>query len=309
MAPPAAISSLSAGLRWRSADVVVVGAGLAGLDGRLELAEAGASVEVVARGTPRLIGPRAASTLPRRPAPQPGRGHRDAARGPRPSLALVADDLAVAADRLRGWLGTEGCVRRRDLEPEPARPDGDRRRPTGRDPAERPGGGTRRVVARRTARHPRVPRLQGLLARSDRGEPHSARRLGTRRRRGWWTRFRPERVESLAIELPGLAGRHNVTALTIAGLFDDPSPGASRSTRLPRPSSGPGTVPDGSASRRRRPQGPRRGVRELAAAIELTPFEIPLVPPSIPGLRLFDALRSALRARGGRIRSASRSRR
>jgi glycerol-3-phosphate dehydrogenase subunit B len=40
---------------------------------------------------------------------------------------------------------------------------------------------------------------------------------------------------------------------------------------------------------------------ELAAALDLAPFEIPLVPPSVPGLRLYGALRSALRARGGRI--------
>ena len=44
------------------------------------------------------------------------------------------------------------------------------------------------MVARGTARHPRVPWIQGLLARSDRGEPHSARRLGTRRGSGRWTR-------------------------------------------------------------------------------------------------------------------------
>jgi glycerol-3-phosphate dehydrogenase subunit B len=114
--------------------------------------------------------------------------------------------------------------------------------------------------------------------------------------------LRPERVESLAIELPGLAGRHNLTALTIAGLFDDPV--ARRESidaiaaALDRTGNRPGRVglpatighTDHAAA-----------FAQLAAAIELIPFEIPLVPPSVPGLRLFDALRSALRAKGGRI--------
>jgi glycerol-3-phosphate dehydrogenase subunit B len=50
------------------------------------------------------------------------------------------------------------------------------------------------------------------------------------------------------------------------------------------------------------------GLDDHAAALEaarrrlpLTPFEVPLVPPSLPGLRLYRALRSALRRRGGRI--------
>jgi glycerol-3-phosphate dehydrogenase subunit B len=40
---------------------------------------------------------------------------------------------------------------------------------------------------------------------------------------------------------------------------------------------------------------------DATRALPLVPFEVPLVSPSVPGLRLFDALRSALRRRGGRV--------
>jgi glycerol-3-phosphate dehydrogenase subunit B len=50
------------------------------------------------------------------------------------------------------------------------------------------------------------------------------------------------------------------------------------------------------------------GLADHAAAFDdasrilpLAPFEVPLVSPSVPGLRLFGALRAALRRRGGRM--------
>jgi glycerol-3-phosphate dehydrogenase subunit B len=50
------------------------------------------------------------------------------------------------------------------------------------------------------------------------------------------------------------------------------------------------------------------GLADHAAALDdaerilpLAPFEVPLVPASVPGLRLYAALRSALRRRGGRL--------
>jgi glycerol-3-phosphate dehydrogenase subunit B len=41
--------------------------------------------------------------------------------------------------------------------------------------------------------------------------------------------------------------------------------------------------------------------RELEVRLRKTVFEIPTLPPSIPGMRLFDALKSALRRVGGRL--------
>ena len=40
---------------------------------------------------------------------------------------------------------------------------------------------------------------------------------------------------------------------------------------------------------------------ELRARLPLEPFEIPLVPPSIPGIRLWRVLRESIRAAGGRV--------
>ena len=64
---------------------------------------------------------------------------------------------------------------------------------------------------------------------------------------------------------------------------DRARPGARRVAGRPRPA-----PPSG---------GPGRGGRAGSARR----FEVPLVPPGIPGIRLHDVLRTALRARGGRI--------
>ena len=105
------------------------------------------------------------------------------------------------------------------------------------------------------------------------------------------------------MELPDIAGRRNLTALHLARLFDDPSwradAFAAIAAALRR-------------ARRRGPAGspcrPSSGLADHAAAfadasrsLPLVPFEVPLIPPSVPGLRLFEALRAALRRRGGRI--------
>ena len=287
-------------------DVVVIGAGLAGMTAALALAEAGASVEVVARGhaaTHWTSGGLDVAAPPGASSPADGVASLRTVPGHPVRPARRRDRRRDRTPpRLAGDGGRD--VRGRPLEPDPARPDVDRRRPTGGDPAKRAGSRTRRVVARGTARD-----LSGSAASRTSGPIRSRRAsLGPPSGRGGGGTgegpgLRPERVESLAIELPGLAGRHNVTALTIAGLFDDPVARRDvdrRDCRGPRADREPSRTgrPPGDD----RPQRPRRGVRAAwRRRIELTPFEIPLVPPSLPGLRLFQALRSALRAKGGRI--------
>ena len=285
-------------------DVVVIGAGLAGMTAALALAEAGASVEVVARGhaaTHWTSGGLDVAAPPGAASPAEGIARLRTVRGH--PYALLADDVAVATDRLRGWLAAEGVTYVGDLSspirPVPTSIGGVR--PAAILPSAQ-AAALGRVVARRTARHPRVPRLQGLLARSDRGEPHSARRLGRRRGMGGGPGLRPDRVESLAIELPGLAGRHNVTALTIAGLFDDPV--ARRESidaiaaALERTGNRPGRVGLPAVIGHRRP---RRGVRGACGGHRAAAVRDPARSAEHPGLRLFEALRSALRAKGGRI--------
>jgi glycerol-3-phosphate dehydrogenase subunit B len=99
-----------------------------------------------------------------------------------------------------------------------------------------------------------------------------------------------------------VAGRRNLTALTLARLFDDPAWREEALSAMARAVEAVG-------------RGPGRialpaiiGLADHAAAFEdarrqlpLPAFEVALVPPSIPGLRLYGALRAALRRRGGRI--------
>jgi glycerol-3-phosphate dehydrogenase subunit B len=113
----------------------------------------------------------------------------------------------------------------------------------------------------------------------------------------------PARVVAISAELPNVAGRHNLTALHLARAFDDPSWRPTTIDAIARAVEGV------------RPRGPARvalpavlGLREHAAvmaelrnALGVPVFELPLVPPSIPGMRLFDALRRALLAAGVRI--------
>jgi glycerol-3-phosphate dehydrogenase subunit B len=42
-------------------------------------------------------------------------------------------------------------------------------------------------------------------------------------------------------------------------------------------------------------------LHDAARILPLAPFEVPLISPSVPGLRLYAALRAALRRRGGRL--------
>lgn len=116
------------------------------------------------------------------------------------------------------------------------------------------------------------------------------------------TTARPGRVEAVSVELPGLAGRRNLNALVLARLFDDPAwrvdAFAAIASAVERSGSGPGRIALPAVL------GIADHVAVLADAtrlLPLTPFEVPLVPPSVPGMRLFDALRAALRRRGGRV--------
>ena len=285
-----------------SADVVVVGAGLAGLTAAIGLANAGASVEVVARGHAAthwtaggldVAAPAGASSpadgiaLLRRVA-----GHPYANLGKR---------VAPALERFRAAVAEHGLVFEGDLA-SPIRPVPTaigRTRPAAILPSAQAAALAPWAVDERLV-------ICGIAGFKDFWPEHIAASLtravvwgpGRDGRPG----LRPARVESLSVELPGLAGRRNLTALDIARLFDDP-----RHRR-----GAVGAISSALAATGRRPG--RVGLpaiigladhgaafRELADALELVPFEIPLVPPSIPGLRLYTALRAAVRARGGRV--------
>ena len=109
------------------------------------------------------------------------------------------------------------------------------------------------------------------------------------------------RVEALTVEPAGVAGRRNLSGLHLARLFDDAgwrrAGGDDRHRRRAarRPSS-PDRAPGGSRARRS-----RGGARRRPGGPAVPRVRGPARPPSAPGVRLFNALPTALREWGGRI--------
>ena len=249
-----------------SADVVVVGAGLAGLTAAIALADAGARVEVVARGHAAthwtaggldVAAPRGQRDRRPRASPRSLRRRGPPVRVPRPRRSRRRSTGCAAI------LAAEGLTYDGDLD-EPLRPVPTSiggTRPAAILPAAQ-AAALATVVAGRAARHLRLRRVQGLLAGRDRGEPRRARRSGARPATREGRGRRASRRSS--VELPGLAGRRNLTALDLARLFDDPAWRADGVRRDRRPRCG--------RTRRRGPgrvglpavlglDRPRRGVR------------------------------------------------
>jgi glycerol-3-phosphate dehydrogenase subunit B len=284
-----------------SADVVVVGAGLAGLTAAIALAERGARVEVVARGnasTHWTAGGIDVAAPAGSPTPREGVAALAARRGH--PYTILGSEVPASLERFRALVAQHDLPYDGDLD-SPIRPI-----PTSI-------GGTRPAAivpaAQAAALAPWSPDerlvICGFAGFKDFWPEHIASSLT---RSAVWgsaadpTGIRPARVESVTVELPGLEGRRNLTALTIARLFDDPATRGpavgAMAEALARTGSRPGRVGLPAAIGLTEHA---TALAELAASLVLTPFEIALVPPSIPGLRLFGALRTALRDRGGRI--------
>ena len=109
----------------------------------------------------------------------------------------------------------------------------------------------------------------------------------------------PARTEAREVELPGLAGLHNLNALTLARLFDDAA------WRGPALRAIAGAIPPG-AWRVGVPAvlglaDHRAALEEATAAFGAPPFEMVSVPPSVPGLRVYEGLRRRLLDLGGRL--------
>jgi len=285
------------------ADVVVVGAGLSGLTAAIALADAGAAVEVVARGHAAthwtaggfdVAAPDGAST------PADGVRLLAARARPRHPYARLLDDVGESLARVRSVLASEGLEYLGELD------DPLRAVPTSI-------GGTRRAAilpaGQAAALAPWAPGERLVICGIAGFKDFWPAAIATSLRRpevwgaGGSRDARPPRIDAVVVDLPDQAGRHNLNALELARRFDDP---AWRSEAL-------GRIAD-AVARSGRP-GPGRiafpavlGLNDHAAALAeaqrtlpMPVFEMPLVPPSIPGLRLYHALRSALRRRGGRL--------
>lgn len=282
-----------------TADVVVVGAGLAGLSAGIGLADAGARVELVARGhaathwTPGgfdCAAPTGAATSAAGIDQLAGRvGH---------PYALLGGDVRPGLAFVREAASAEGLVYRGELD------DPLRAVPTAI-------GGTRRVgvvpAGQGNAIDPWSPgeRLVvcGIAGYKDYWPAPIAASLA---RASVWPEAgdggRPSRVDAVSVELPGQTGRRNINALELGRAFDDPAWRREAFGRIARAVEASG-------------RGPGRiafpavlGIADHAAVLEdaarilpLALFEVALVTPSLPGLRLYRALRAAFRRRGGRI--------
>ena len=278
------------------ADVAVVGAGLAGLTAAIHLAQAGARVQVLATGhaaTHWAPGGMDVGATPGARSAQEAVDHL--ARLDGHPYRFLAGGLPAALAWLRSLLDAEGINLVGGLA------DPLRAIPT--------AIGSTRLAAilpdgMAAALPPWAPG-ETLVVCGPAGFREfwpDAIAASLRRGSSWRGQAGPSRVEALTVELPGLAGRHNLSSLDLARSFDDPDWRLLALDTIARAIEGRVTGPGRLALPAVLGLTDHPAVLAAARArLPLAPFEVALVPPSVPGLRLFAALRATLRRHGGRI--------
>lgn len=279
-----------------SADVVVIGAGLAGLTAAITAAESGARVLVLAKGHAATHWGPGGIDVAGIPAARTAReGVGLLAAQPGHPYAFLGEDVAEALDWIRPHLAAGGAEYLGDLDTPlqlvPTSIGGTRLAailPAGQAAAIEPWSPGERLV------------ICGIAGFKDFWPEAIAASLS--RERIWEGGNRSASVTSVSVALPELAERHNLNALEIARRFDDP---AWRAKAIEVMARAIDAVP-GSGGRVALPAvlGIRQHGAVLAALrqrLPAVPFEMPLVPPSVPGMRLYTALRAALLGAGGRI--------
>ena len=271
------------------ADVVVIGAGLAGLTCAAELAERGASVFVAAKGIATTHWTHGGVDVAAPPGARTARegvrrlqevaGHPYAALAPdvEPALAGHLDRVAAAGLPHVGALDTPlvlvptavGSLRRAAILP-----------------------AAQAALLDRWRSDALV--LVGFRRYRDAWAPYAARNLANAAWSGG-----PPSIESIDVELPDTRRLQNFNAQTLARRFDEP---AWRGAALDAIAD---AVPAGSV-RIGLPAvlGIEHHAEVLADAerrLGRRVFEIVSLPPSVPGMRLFDALRRRILAAGGRL--------
>ena len=279
-----------------SADVVIIGAGLAGLTAAIAAAESGARVIVLAKGHAATHwGPGGIDVAGIPAASTPRDGIRRLGGQTGHPYAFMGDDVAAALEWIRPHLAAGGLEYVGDLDTPlqlvPTSIGGTRRAailPAGQAAAVSPWAADERLI------------ICGVAGFKDFWPEAITASLS--RERIWEGGNRPASVSAVSVSLPGLAGRHNLNGLEIARRFDDP---AWRATAIEAIARAIAAVP-GSGGRVALPAvlGIREHAAVLAAMQQRLPaatFEMPLVPPSVPGMRLYAALRAALIRAGGRV--------
>jgi glycerol-3-phosphate dehydrogenase subunit B len=105
-------------------------------------------------------------------------------------------------------------------------------------------------------------------------------------------------ARAVSLPLPRLPARREAFATDLARLFDQPAYRAEVADRW-RPALQGVTRLGVPAVLGLRP--PAAAWRDLSERLGISVFEIPLLPPSVPGMRLFEILLTALQAAGGRL--------
>lgn len=270
------------------ADVVVIGAGLSGLACAVELAEAGASVFLAAKGMASthwthggldVAAPEGAST-------------------PRDGISRLAGTAWHPYARLGTHVADAVDGHRARLDGSPVAQVGDLDTPL--VPIPTPLGALRPAailpVGQAAAARPWTDEgllLLGIGRFRDAWVDYAARNLAA----GDWQNG-PREIRAATADLPGLEALNNLNARSLALLFDDP---AWRTRALAAMAA---VVPRGAwrigvpavLGLTTHQEVHARAEDALGGAV----FEMPSLPPSVPGARLFEALRGRLIAAGGR---------
>ncbi len=280
-----------------SVDVAVVGAGLAGLLTALRLTELGARVVVLAQGngaTHWAGGPIDLGVVPG--AATPAEAVVRLASDARHPYAILDRDVAPALDwfmavTAKGGLPHVGAI-----------DGGFGALPTGI-------GGTRPVAvvpeSQAESLRPWAPGERLVLVGQAGFKDFWPRAVAASlsRRAVWGGRSAPGRVDGVVVDLPELAARHNLNPLRISDHFDGPDWRRSALEMIARAvdvAAGRDAVRVGLPAAigcRVHPEVWADTVARLGRPV----FELPLVPPGIPGIRLYNLLRAELIARGGRL--------
>ena len=268
-------------------DAVVIGAGNAGLTAATRLAEGGARVCVLAKGhrldAPRARDGRRARLRARARGGARARAERARRRAPRPPLRAHG-----RRERRAGAAVVRRVHRRRSAARLSLRG-----RPRAQPPAAHRG--------RRAA-------PVGARARDDGRGRHAPARAGVHRRDPARCATSTPRCAPPTSRPPG--SRRARSRSSSSSIARTPTRSASRGA-----STTPTSAPRSPRSSRRCLHGDERvglpavlGLRDphgawadLQRRLGRGVFEIPTLPPSVPGMRAFEALRTALRAAGGRL--------
>jgi glycerol-3-phosphate dehydrogenase subunit B len=267
-------------------DVVVIGAGVAGLTAGARLAEGGARVCVLAKGMGSThLAPGTVDVLG-----YDGGGRVESPASALPDFVSRHPDhpyaLVSVAPALE-WLA--GCVER------------------GPKPGYRYVGSLERNVLLPTALGAARPSalVPSTMAGGDLGDPAPICVVGFRVLRDFHASLCAANIARSGVEARGVeidlnlhTGRAEENSLGIARHFDDPGFRSAFSTRV-APSLRPGErlgLPAVLGVR-----GPQGALTDLEQRLDRPVFEIPTLPPSAPGIRVYDILRAALRSAGGRL--------